>query len=349
MSTSNNKSLLSDIAIMRPILIISIVIGHGYAMFVNSGSTSWPLPSNYDTVSGYSWINPTFISFALQAFVFVSGYLFAYKKPINKFDFILKKVKRILLPLLIFSTLYVLILHPQHFNDISVAYEIANGAGHLWFLPMLFWCYLLGTIFCDYFGKYTLSKGLLLISLSVGAYVLSALVGDYFRFLSGIQYLVYFILGMWIYTYRTSIISLLKSPKTPYFIGGGWVTIGILCGFKIKLIDLAVIPDDTMIKAFILLARYANRILLGILGSVTLWATINMIVKDKNINIRGDIWFGLYIYHQIIMMWLYYHTSLPTYTTNIWLPWIVLGLTLLSSYLLVVCTLKLRVGRWLIG
>lgn len=218
----HNKNQLSDIALMRPILIISIVIGHAFAMFHGTGG-SWPLPDRYETFAGYGWINPIFISFALQAFVFVSGYLFAYKKPSNKLEFIQKKIKRILLPSLIFSTLYVLILQPQMFKNISVVYEIINGAGHLWFLPMLFWCYLFGAIFCKYIDEFSFAKALLIVSASVAAYILSALVGDYFRLFSGAQYFVYFVLGVWVQTYRTNILNVLKSPKIPYFIGGGGV------------------------------------------------------------------------------------------------------------------------------
>ena len=66
-----------EVAIMRPILILCIVIGHSFAIF----SGAWPNPFEDKTVLGspiYSSVNPLFISFQLAGFVFISGYVNSY-------------------------------------------------------------------------------------------------------------------------------------------------------------------------------------------------------------------------------------------------------------------------------
>ena len=336
-----NKMLLSDIAIMRPILIISIMLGHSFAMF--GGSASWPLLECVRQIDSYSWITPTLISFALQAFVFVSGYLFAYKNPNSapptKSKFMLSRAKRILVPSVIFSVLYVLLLSPHNFNNASVVYEIVNGAGHLWFLPMLFWCYTFGTLFYKFVKKPSVVVSAILLIFSFVSFVLP----DYLRIALGIHYFPYFVLGMWTFAKKDRILDWIDKRK--YLLLLLWVVVGLLCVCKLQCRDSYYITD-----AFLPIIKVAINILLGLLGSMTLWITINIMLNYCHIvTVRGDIWFGLYIYHQFIMMLLYYHTALPNNVSAELLPWVCFALTFVSSYVLVLLTLKNRIGKWLIG
>lgn len=336
-----NKVLLSDIAIMRPILIISIILGHSFAMF--GGSASWPLLECVRQIDSYGWITPTLISFALQAFVFVSGYLFAYKNPNSapayKSKFMYSRAKRILVPSVIFSVLYVLLLTPQNFNKVSVVFEIVNGAGHLWFLPMLFWCYTFGVLFYNCVKKPSVIVGALLLIFSFASFVLP----DYLRIALGIHYFPYFVLGMWTFSNKNKILDWINKRK--YLLLSLWIIVIILCVCKVKYSSFLYIPEF-----FMPIIKVTINIMLGLFGSMALWSTINIILNDgRVVRVRGDIWFGLYIYHQFIMMWLYYHTVLPNNVCAEWLPWVCFALTFVSSYLLVVLTLKSRIGRWLIG
>lgn len=338
---NQSKKTLSDIAIMRPILITSIIIGHAFAIFGNS--QSWPIPQGSTQINGYTWITPTFISFALQAFVFVSGYLFAYKNPAqapsNKWAFIKSKIKRIILPSLIFGILYILILHPQNYEHTSVILEILNGAGHLWFLPMLFWCYVFGVIGYKFIHKASISAFLLLGILSFASFLLP----NYFGFAIALHYFIYYVLGMWVFINKDRILFI--SSKYKHLILIPWIVIGVLCVIKIACINITSTTPSILLTCI----KVATNILLGVIGSLSLWITINLCIKDNNIKIRGDIWFGLYIYHQFIMMLLYYHTRLPLIVNSIGLPWLVLATTYGSSVLLVILTLKTKIGRWLIG
>ena len=340
------KSLLSDIAIIRPLLILSIILGHAFTVF--AGSSSWPLPEGAKQIRVYSYLNPILISFALQAFVFVSGYLFAYKNPAKfssaKYVYLLAKARRLLLPSVIFSILYIAVLSPQKFCNISVVYDIINGVGHLWFLPMLFWCYVFGVYTYEYFLNLSYVKIILLVIGVMLSHLVASLLGDPFRFFSGVQYFAYFVVGSLVYKYRSSLLDIIEVRYTVY----SWIIIAILCIFKVYLQNVAIY-NDLISKILINVFLYADRILLGVIGSITLWATINLLIKYLRLNVRGNIWFGLYIYHQIIMMLLYYHTSLPLMINSVWLPWLVFVITLSLSYMMVELTLKTKIGRELIG
>lgn len=137
-----------EVAMMRPMLILCIVIGHSFAIF----SGAWPSPFE-DTIhepSIYSSVNPLFISFQLAGFVFISGYVNSYiscsrsVKP-NIAEILLKKTKRLLVPAWIFGAIYYMLFlyESDTFTIKSCLLEIFLGAGHLWFLPMLFGCILL--------------------------------------------------------------------------------------------------------------------------------------------------------------------------------------------------------------
>ena len=85
------RNLLGEVVIIRPVLILSIVIGHAFAIY----SGAWIAPEYIEHVKWYESINPIFINFQLAAFVFISGYLFEFKKnKVNEPGFVMHKFKR---------------------------------------------------------------------------------------------------------------------------------------------------------------------------------------------------------------------------------------------------------------
>ena len=206
------KIVFTDILIMRPILILSIIIGHAFTIY--TGSRYWPLPVGCSEVQSLTWVNPTLISFALQAFVFISGYLYAYKKSkssrINAKDFIVSKLKRIYLPSIIFSIIYILIFSPQDFAEPTVIYEIFNGAGHLWFLPMLFWCYVFGYILSYRYAKISIEIIVILIALSFASF----LIPDFIRISMAAHYFIYFVVGYWAFQNKCNLLEYFNKKKS---------------------------------------------------------------------------------------------------------------------------------------
>ena len=125
-----------EVDINRVLSILLIVILHSLAFYTGA----WAAPDDFQSVGLYKYLGKLCGSVAVPSFVFISGFLFRSQITTKKQDFaslIKKKAKRLLLPSVIFSILYVLLFNEEIFS-LSSLFDILNGAGHLWFLPMLF-------------------------------------------------------------------------------------------------------------------------------------------------------------------------------------------------------------------
>lgn len=67
--------------------------------------------------------------------------------------------------------------------------------------------------------------------------------------------------------------------------------------------------------------------------------------KCSNFTIRlSSVCYGVYIFHQFILVYIYYHTSLPCLLGQ-FLPWVSFILTLLISYLITIVFLRFDFGK----
>ena len=130
-----------SILLLRPLLILSIIVGHGFAIY----SGSWEIPYQIINVDGYQYVNIVFISFQLQCFVFISGFLSGKSYTRLNVD-IRKRFKRIMYPSIFWSVIYPILFEKGHLISISSFCHLFSGNGHLWFLPMLFGCYLIAIL-----------------------------------------------------------------------------------------------------------------------------------------------------------------------------------------------------------
>lgn len=137
------KQLLTNVAIIRPLLIVLLVFYHAFAIY----SGSWAPIDGFPEIKAYWWLDKLSYAFMLETFVFVSGYVFGYQvrikgeKKLEAKSLFFSKFKRLIIPSIVFSLIYIVL-----FKDISQPVEITikeiiEGVGHMWFLPMLFWCF----------------------------------------------------------------------------------------------------------------------------------------------------------------------------------------------------------------
>lgn len=105
---SSPHSRLDEMDFMRPIIIILLVMMHSFTMYAGG----WDLPKGIVAVPAYKWIQVISYGCMLEAFTFISGYLFGFqlkKKKIDFFPMVLSKLKRLILPSIIFGSLYIFI------------------------------------------------------------------------------------------------------------------------------------------------------------------------------------------------------------------------------------------------
>ena len=125
-----------------------------------------------------------------------------------------------------------------------------------------------------------------------------------------------------------------------------WFAIAIFCVLNL------VLQNPQYNSLIYTIIKVSVNIVLGIIGSLCLFLTINLLLIKNTllhkINSSNDIWFGMYIYHQFILIYVYYRTNIPVYLGNL-SPFVALLITIPSSLLLVRLTLKTNIGRWLIG
>ena len=104
------KKILDNVVIIRLLLIVLLVLFHAFAIY----NGAWEMPLGITSVKPYWFIASISYSFMLESFVFISGYVFGYQTrvkyssgmPLN--SCLLKKAKRLLIPRIVFSILYII-------------------------------------------------------------------------------------------------------------------------------------------------------------------------------------------------------------------------------------------------
>lgn len=131
---------LDEVSFIRPILILLVVLYH--SMAIHTGN--WEMPEGGTIIPVYKAIGRLSYAFMLEAFTFISGYVWAYQREVKerKDDFLMlcrKKTIRLLIPTFVFGFLYLYLFERETF----LVLNLLEGPGHLWFLPMLFECFLI--------------------------------------------------------------------------------------------------------------------------------------------------------------------------------------------------------------
>ena len=130
LNNSEKKEWLLDVAAIRIILILLLVMYHALC----------PFTGNWGQLEGMTFISGLLLGFSL----------YRRNNTFNLGKSIFKKAKRILLPCFFFGIIYYLCFYDISANLTSIVYKILNGCGHLWFLPMIFWCFVITYILAYY-------------------------------------------------------------------------------------------------------------------------------------------------------------------------------------------------------
>lgn len=126
---------------MCPILIILVVLYH--TMAIHTGN--WHLPEGTEQIGAYAAVGRIAYIFMLETFVFMSGYVWAFQREHKGEEtfgvLVRKKAMRLLVPCYLFGILYALLLeHEKPLVENIV--DVLTGIGYLWFLFMLFVCFI---------------------------------------------------------------------------------------------------------------------------------------------------------------------------------------------------------------
>lgn len=132
---NNRLTYITDI---RIVVTLMVIFYHSCELYVDDNCGE-----GFPRIPLYEYLDIFIGLVQMPMFVFISGFLFGLQIDKGKYDtfqqIFTKKAQRILLPLAVFSLLYYLII-PKVILDNVIWY---NSIGHLWFLEMLFECFLL--------------------------------------------------------------------------------------------------------------------------------------------------------------------------------------------------------------
>lgn len=270
----------------------------------------------------------------LETFVFISGYLFPAR---NDFAaLILKKAKRLILPALIWGVVYVVALSPfntlyDRLSSIDVYWRIANGIGHLWFLPMLFWLF----IFEFIINRSKLSTNLWFLTI---LFVISILPypNSYFQISRSPYYLFFFHLGYIVnlnryklqkFINKRNLVKILFLYIILFVIGTLWMQ---------NLDHNLSITDNKLIRGIIWLLKRANCCIYSLFGVFTYYL-VSMLIREKlqpNLHrLVGFIAFcsfGTYLLQETLLRILYYRIEISK-DLGLLTPWLCGIIVLLIS------------------
>lgn len=340
MSESKVKKMnLDEVSFIRPILIILLILVHCFTVF-NHG---WEPFSGFQENKGYMWLSRLSYSFMLETFVFISGYVYAFQvlalqKTYTITKLVKNKASRLLLPSIVFSLIYVQVFTTDNFTNVDSVSELGglclsviSGVGHLWYLPVLFWCFISMYIL----EKFSISEKLkfgLLVFISVLPYFYLPL-----QLYRVPYYFLFFLLGYKMWQYKDKYISKVSISNTLKLWVAFIVTFIILRTFKANVVELS----DAMnlpLKALLKTLSNVCTLIYSSLGLISIFFTSILFTQKYKLKTwyisLGGMCFGVYIFQEFIIKYLYYYTDLGERVSYLVLPWIVFIITTVTSILL---------------
>lgn len=349
-STEVNKTQkrnLTEVSILRPFCILLLVILHSFTVF----NHSWKPFEGFIDIPAYLWITRVTASIMLVMFVFLSGYVFSYQvneqhKDFKFWPFVWKKCQRLIIPAIIFGLIYFFfLLDPKPKGVLWSCLSILSGIGHLWFLPMLFWCFIVG-FFMNKLKMKEIWKMLILLALCIISWATVVVPLGIGR---SIFYLFFFYLGFHIFKHKEKLVVW----GTPFRLG--LLLFIFIVSFLVTHLYLEPLRDINKGIVIEIVARTLERcgkIVFSVSGLLFIYLVVMKWLKrhesytlPRRLVFANTICFGVYIFQQFILQILYYHTELPTLVGPYWLPWLGFTITLLVSVLLSALAQKTWLGK----
>lgn len=331
---------LSEIDVIRMFVIAILVLMHSFAPH----GGAWAIPIGVECQNSvYFWLHKVLYSGMLETFVCISGFLYAFgcsKKTIGNKQFIIGKLKHIYLPSVVWSALYILLFRQDAGYDMfrSVRYAL-YGVGHLWFLPMLFLCFMLERFVVAKIKRHTL---IILAIIAVLPYP-----GMPFSLNRSFYYLFFFHFGVLLFSEPEKI----KSWKLKKFVCL-YILLFVIGSY---LIYFKLHPENAsniISKAMIIMVQHIVTFCYS-LPMLFIYFIVGYSIKSKNIHnfaqTMAPFAFGVYIFQEFILRILYYFTPFCAYMGDLMFPWVGFAVALIVSFALSYCCNRIRWIKPLIG
>lgn len=347
-STTGQKKLLYEVSIIRPTIIFLLVVLHSFTKIAAGGGRT----NDYQLATVYQWFCWLISGFRIETIALIAGYVFAYqsidlKRSYQFGPFVWKKFKRLIIPMLVFGLIYYFcfLYDEASFNIKSFLVTLFSGCGHLWFLPMLFWCFL--TIWV--IDHFKLSSWFTLFVLAAITIIPFPALPFGFGKLPHFLFFVY--AGYFLWTKRDWLLQNCLNNTTICTL---WI-IYIIFVILMRAVIPTLSPETIMQKGLVFVTKRMIDLLMSCFGIMALYLTVCKTTTKEGYHPKqwvinaSDNCYGVYVYHQFILVFLYFYTPLVSVCHPLLVPWIGLVVAFFVSLLLTKVTLKTKVGRLLIG
>lgn len=352
------KQFLNDICVIRIILILLLITYHSLCPY--TASSSWDNPQGYD-IPLYYWIGRLSYSCMLETFVLISGVILGYQterkgREALSFNYmVMKKFKRLIVPSLIFGTIYFLIFLGLSSEPSFIIKSILRGAGHMWFLPMLFLCFfalfIIGFLGLD--RKEILP--LLLLFAIFSSIPFSLLMSQ------SMYYFFFFFLG---YCIGSKQIDFSRFINKRTIIGISLlflITFPVLAQLRYGYDEIFIVDKmdwDIPLKFKLFIAysfQHLCQLTYSTIGVFLFYISVNYMIRQNLIKVSplivklSSYCFGVYIFQEFIIKIFYYKLyAIETLNPYVF-PLASVIISLILSVLFTHLSLKTKIGKLLIG
>lgn len=336
MQANSFNNTLYEVIYVRLLLITTLVFYHAFAIF----SGAWEPISGYPKIQVYSIMDKLSYACLLETFVFISGYILGYQveEYIKTKGFIIKKIKRLLVPSVLFSVLYILLFDKGDRSALSTLYDVCSGVGHMWFLPMLFWCFLFVCIF-----KRVKVPCRILLLITPLLICLSAIPLP-FRLGIAMYFFPFFWGGYCVKKYN---LNWSYKVRTLFPIIAACFVLAFI--LKLNLDAFYIVGGGNVVKIINVMMSLFCRFLCAVFGIYLLMISALKLAKTK-VGIKqmilvqlSDCCFGVYIFQQFVLM-LVERTELSKNLSPYIYPWVTFLIALFMSLMLTIFLRRTKVG-----
>lgn len=295
------KYTLKDYDLLKVIATILVVFAHITRMYSGQGVIN---PINSSIILNYT--TRYIYSFHMPLFVAISGAIYYHvRQQLGKYeyskDFLLNKIKRLIIPYMFFGILYVTpIMVGFNFTEDNLIKYIINGiilsknSRHLWYLFMLFNAFIIFYYIEEYIDEFPKWFSILMF---IGLYMISVKLPMLLQIESTGTYLIYFYLGYLFQENKNNIINLLK-----------FNSLTLILSLSLNLITLYLSLIVNTYRFIVISINLCS----AIFGMITVYSIVNMLLNTKisNIKLYQEIKknsFGIYLFHPMIIYVLFYY------------------------------------------
>lgn len=331
-----NTKLLYEISIIRPLVIFLLVVYHCLCIFTGG----WHAPAGVGANELYWWLGKLISGFRIECIAFVGGYVMAYQmircgKDQHLLPFLYKKVRRLIIPCLVFGLAYWMLFRYNgvwHWRPMLL--RLFGGVGHLWFLPMLFWCFAAMWLVARLLQpQRRLWLAVVLLVVLAVVSVLPNPKGLHFGLTQVNHFIFYFYGGYFVWLIKDADRIRLHDPLSRTTLA---VLLALLYVMLLVLRLKVGLPHHW--NVWVLRALKWGHICCGIMA---LYLAVMEFLRRRGADYQPPQWvlwcsgicYGVYVFHMFFLQWLYYYSPMPQYVSSWLLPWMALVLTLAGSVL----------------